>query len=41
MSTTSPEFPVLPEEPEDEQLMFVAGYITSQANRYFPADYLV
>jgi hypothetical protein len=29
MSTTSPEFPVLSEEPDDEQLMYVAGYINS------------
>jgi len=27
MSAISPEFPVLPEEPEDEQLMYIAGYI--------------
>jgi len=27
MSAISPEFPVLPEEPEDEQLMYVAGHI--------------
>jgi len=29
MSATSSEFPVLPEEPEDKQLMYVAGYIKS------------